>query len=66
MSQIDTLKERLARRVAEARSRAMTRLANRTFATHPNRVDRIAMAILTKAFPGDDEPDPELDHSHLE
>lgn len=59
------LGERVTVRLAEQRSIAMTRLANRTFATNPSRLDRMAMAILVRAVGSDDDVDPELDHGEV-
>ena len=65
MNPITDLKAMATVRVAEVRSRAMTRLANRSFATNPTRLDQIAIAILNRVLPPDDEIDPELDHSNF-
>lgn len=53
MSALTRLGTELGHRRDEARARAMTRIARRTFKKQPNRLDRAAQALLAKATAGD-------------
>ena len=59
------LRRELGHRVDEARARTMVRVARRTFRKQPNRVDRLAIALLGKAVGRDSAPvaPADLDHS---